>query len=308
MTARRPLVRISGRTKELPSGDTLTPGLTPLPDVQEFLTPGSYTWTKPAGARWVEVWVHGGGGGGGSGRRGAAGTVRCGGGGGTRGQLTQYRYAAADLGASESVVVGAGGAGASGATTDGTDGAVGTAGGSSSFGSFITAPGGPGGLAGTAVNATAYNLVIDILSGGGFATSLWGGGAPPTANTGLAGAGGSFACGGSGGSGLNTTNLALAGPSGINCLPLTGTPSQTPPAGGAVGGGAGADGSVGAAPWHLMSTSGAGGGSSTTSAGGAGGAGGRGSGGGGGAGSLNGFSSGAGGAGGDGWVRITTYF
>ena len=79
--------------------------------IDEYSTPGSYTWTKPAGAVRVDFAIVGGGGGGASGGTGALGAfVRGGPGGGGGG----YRYAsinASDLDASVDVYVGAGGTG-----------------------------------------------------------------------------------------------------------------------------------------------------------------------------------------------------
>lgn len=87
-----------------------------LIDVQVFSTPGDHTWTKPAGAKYVEIYLIGGGGGGG---RAAATTstqnaiAGCGGPG-----AGAYSFlAASTLGATENIFVGAGGAGAAEGTT-----------------------------------------------------------------------------------------------------------------------------------------------------------------------------------------------
>lgn len=104
----------------------------------------SDTWSKPAGLKFVEVEVVGGGGGGGGGATAAAGNCSPGGGGGGGG-YSYKKIAAASLGATEAVTIGAAGAGgASGANN-------GTAGGASSFGTHAV---GNGGSAGTGAGAS----------------------------------------------------------------------------------------------------------------------------------------------------------
>jgi hypothetical protein len=80
-------------------------------DVQIFTTPGPNTWTKPANAKQVFVYLIGGGGGGGSGMRGATLTQRNGGSGGGGGAWSFASWPAALLGATETVTVGSGGTG-----------------------------------------------------------------------------------------------------------------------------------------------------------------------------------------------------
>ena len=101
----------------------------------------SATWTKPAGLKYAYVVCLGAGGGGGSGRRGAVNTNRCGGGGAGAGQMVRRFIKASLLGATESIVVGAGGAGGAAITTDNTDGKNGSAGGDTSFGALVVAKG-----------------------------------------------------------------------------------------------------------------------------------------------------------------------
>jgi len=111
----------------------ITGGASSAPTVQIFTTTGAgATWTKPSGLSAVIVEVVGGGGGGG----GSSNTGRAGGGGGAGG-YARKRILAATLGATETVVAGAGGAGGgSGASVAGS---------TSSFGTHVTATGGAGG-------------------------------------------------------------------------------------------------------------------------------------------------------------------
>src|SRR5689334_22059432 len=117
-------------------------GGTAAPQVNLYSTAGSFTWTKPSGAKFVEVICIAGGGGGGSGRRGAASTLRYGGNGGVGGGVSwaatpgtnPFIFRAAQLPASVAVTVGAGGTGGAVVSTNDTDGTAGGAGGASLFG------------------------------------------------------------------------------------------------------------------------------------------------------------------------------
>lgn len=93
------------------------------------------TWTKPTGLVFVEVLCIRAGGGGDGGERDTA-SIGTGGRGGPPGDIAYNFFLASDVGATETVVVGAGGAGGSGRTTDGQN--DGSNGGHSSFGSLIT--------------------------------------------------------------------------------------------------------------------------------------------------------------------------
>src|SRR5215475_4285371 len=99
--------------------------------IQKFTTTGSTTYTPPAGLQWAIVESVGGGGGGGSATASATGFALGGGGGGSGG-LSRVLLTAAQIGASQTVTVGAGG---------GTSGN----GGASSFGTLCIADGGGGG-------------------------------------------------------------------------------------------------------------------------------------------------------------------
>lgn len=166
------------------------------------------TWTKPANLKWVIIEAcGGGGGGGGANRSGGTFAASAGGGGGGCGQRT---LAAASLGATEVVTVGAKGTGGSGATPD-----AGTAGATSSLGSLLSCSGGGGGAAATNLSGTAGGT-------GGTCTSadvnIPGEAGNPgyfgVANVGFGGAGGSSQMGRGGnipGSSSGTTNTAVAG-------------------------------------------------------------------------------------------------
>lgn len=105
------------------------------------------TWTKPTGLKYVKVRMVGGGGAGGGTGATTATTAAAGGGGGGGGYCEKW-IAAADLGATETVTVGAGGtAAAAGVNTGGT-------GGTSSFGAHCSATGGGGGVGMAATNGT----------------------------------------------------------------------------------------------------------------------------------------------------------
>jgi len=113
------------------------------------------TWSKPAGAKWVEVEMWGGGGGSGAAGGGAGQAT---GGGGGAGAYCRKLYAASALNSTEAVVVGAGG---TGTPTNGN------AGGSSSY-KALTAGGGTGGtsMATNTGNGLASGGVGGTASGG----------------------------------------------------------------------------------------------------------------------------------------------
>lgn len=181
------------------------------------------TWTKPAGARYVRVRCVGGGGGGGGAAATASGQRSAGAGGGAGGYVEKL-YPAADLDATEAVVVGA--AGAAGANTGGNGGA----GGISSFADLadlIQATGGAGGEGGPVASGATVQAggpggvgsggTINVAGGGGTqgftsgatsgilavagtggSSALSGGAVAPLANV-AGNAGGAYGGGGSGG-------------------------------------------------------------------------------------------------------------
>lgn len=179
-------------------------------DIQEFTSGG--TWTKPATASRVLVELWGGGGSGGSRTAGSSNNSATGGGGGG---YTWAIFDEADLGATETVTIGAGGTSATG-NTNGNDGN------DSTFGSHLTAPKGLAGLTGTATTNAGNGGGFGALSnstfydGLGLGTddsekdSLFGaGGGTVTSNT--AQIGGSSIYGGAGGGSYGNTSGITAG-------------------------------------------------------------------------------------------------
>lgn len=158
------------------------------PTVQVFTANG--TWTKPAGLQkaWVRVWGSGGGGGS------SGATVADGGGGGGGGGYAEELIAAASLGSTETVTIGAAGTAGSGS--------AGGNGNTSSFGALLSATGGSGGARGGSASDGGAG---GSGSGGDINATGQGGGAAghaDTAATGDGGIGGSAAFGGGGGSGI----------------------------------------------------------------------------------------------------------
>ncbi|CAB5224756.1 hypothetical protein UFOVP742_1, partial [uncultured Caudovirales phage] len=100
--------------------------------VEVFSMPGTFTWTKPAGAKQVAVELVSGGNGGGAGGKGTSGTAIFGGAGGGAGGYSRTLLSASELEATCSVVVGTAGSGSI------FGGAVATQGGASSFANTST--------------------------------------------------------------------------------------------------------------------------------------------------------------------------
>lgn len=260
------------------SSNTLTSSAV---DVQAFTTPGTFTWTKPAGAKTVYVLLIGGGGGGAGGSKQATAVAANGGGGGQGGGVSEYTFRADDFAGTETVVVGAGGAGGAGATANSSLGTNGSPGGLSRFGLNIYANGGMEGV----------NQGMPVPVYGGLGTrenggigAYWNDAATP-----VGAAVTKYACsGGGGGGGISAANSLVTAPANGNIILSGGG------AGGSIRPGHGGLGGAG-------STSGNGVNGSTASSW-------YGGGGGGGGAARNGVGNGgAGGAGNSGAVLVISY-
>lgn len=142
-------------------------------DVQVFSTPGSFTWTKPTGARLVEVFTIGGGGG-------ASGGYSIIGSGGGGGALSTLVANASLFPATATVVVGAGGAG-------GYNSNPGIAGGASSFNGVCVAGGGGANYEGTGGVGGTSTIAANGVSGGNGSAAGGGGGAAGASATTITG-------------------------------------------------------------------------------------------------------------------------
>lgn len=161
----------------------------PIATIQRFTSSGTYT--APAGLKWARVKMSGGGGGGGS----VAGASNVAGGGGGAGGFLEALLTAAQLGASQTVTIGAlGSGGASGGNN------AGAAGGTTSLGSLLSCTGGAGGNAGG----------TQVSGGSGGTPTVTTGTTVQTIN------------GGAGGVGAAAATFAHGGLSGSNAL---GTPA-----------------------------------------------------------------------------------
>jgi hypothetical protein len=271
-------------------------------DIQIFTTTGS--WTKPTGAKVINIQLLAGGGGGGGGFKNVASTNRSGGAGGGGGGFLSANIPAQLLPETPiSITIGAGGLGGSGSTNNGVTGGAGVLGGATIFGSGASgeityiATGGAGGGGGSgAVSAVGFGS-LNANSGGQGNIGNGAVGQPSAANSNhfMGGAGG----GGAGG--INNSNATSTGLNGgrSNLLNLTG---------GASNGGAGQNNTNAVNGLFAVGSGGGGGNSSRTVNGTSGGNGGFPSSGGGGGGASEAGNGGAGGTGGAGMAIITTYF
>lgn len=270
-------------------------------EVQTFLTPGTDTWTKPTGARAVEVIAIGGGGAGGAGRSAATAAGGAGGGGGA---YARKLFRASELSATATVVVGSGGvggatasAGSASSVTDGVN--VITSAGFGVIGAAAaSADGGRGGAGGSGGSLTAIGSGNNGSGSAGASQGTTTDGAAGTLGD-LGGAGGGGGNVAAGGGGVGGTSVYGGGGGGGGTVSLAG-------GAGGVGGNGGAGGiSKGgsATPTGVFTAGGSGGagGSDSPTAGGNGAQPGGGGGGG-------GNATQSGGNGGDGAVTILTYF
>lgn len=297
------------------------PALSLSPNVQEFSSVGSSTWTKPSGAKFVHILLFAGGGGGGSGRRrgaaNVASTACSGGGGGSAGGRTEIWLDASVLSSTGTVTVGDGGTGAVAITVDATNGLPGGGGSPTTFVSgsvSISARGPSAGGFGGSTGASGGGVqpgssFTSSSSGTSLYTPTGGGGATAAGSDGNRG--GYQAGGGGGGSGkiATVTSASNGGVGGIGGAAIDSS-TVASGGGGAAGvvatptGGNGADASL----YYLGGAGGGGGFSDSTTSGNGGNGGIPGGGGGGGAAASGSFNSGAGGNGGRGYARVTTYF
>ena len=284
----------------------------------------SGTWTKPAGFIGAEVMVFGAGGGGASGSRQASGVLSRGGSAGGGGSILLYYFNDADLGATETITIGAGGTAGPSVTVDNTNGSSGGNGGTTSIGTVAVVLGASGATFDNGGGVYAWNSLtpadgsISISGATGQSSSSTGAAGDSfeqqTAFT-LASMPRSTA-----GGGINTSNTPSNGGVGTSLLASTGIASSSGTLGTAPGG-SGGNGygnvmDVLLPPLYLVDgvttkgtvfygTSGGAGASSITGGGGNAGVNGDpGPGGAGGGASRNGFISGPGGAGSQGAVKI----
>ncbi|QXZ17423.1 tail fiber protein [Pseudomonas sp. AO-1] len=178
-----------------------------LLNTQKFTANGTYIPTP--GMKKVRIRIVGGGGGSGGGSATTASQVAASGG-GAAGSYAEALLTAADIGASQSVIVGLGGGGG---TASGVNGNSGGTGGATSVGALLSAPGGLGSIFSIAVATTLYALYAGgnpgaSASGGNLLSMAGAPGNPGITVNGstLAGHGGSGPLGSGGsGYGINST-------------------------------------------------------------------------------------------------------
>ena len=288
------------------------------------------TYTPTVGVQFADVYLVAPGGGGGGGALQAASAAVSGGAGGGGGGSNFGTFSIAEIGASQTVTLGAAGTAGAAAATSTTAGGAGGAGGNASFGSLMYAYGGGGGqggqLAAASTGGGGGGTLAAGVAGASGGVSIGGGG---NGGVGVAGTFGPQTGGGGGGNGcaatgaVSTPNSNFSGPGGGGCgggitsgnaVSNGGSAGVTAVAGTGATGGAGV-GAAGTAPstasrmWNMFFGSGGAGGASSVTAAYAGGAGGLPGGGGGGGGSAqNSGTAGAGAVGGLGYAIIIERF
>lgn len=214
-------------------------GLWQAASADTYSTPGTYSWTAPAGVLAVQVEAWGGGGGGG-----AASGANSGGGGGAGGQYALAAKVPVVPGNVYTIVVGAGGSG--GTITGGSSSGNGSAGGDSSFGSAgVVSVMAKGGAGGKGANGAGVDSGGSGTINGGVGGTVYAGGDGASGTTTLW----LFVTGGGGGGGGAGSNGAGGDASG-----------QTGGTGTSVGGGSGGTGAATAGSGGNGSQAGGGGG------------------------------------------------
>ena len=290
-------------------------------DIQTFGGPsssGNFTWTKPAGAKFVIARIVGSGAGGVGGLCRATSADRPGGAGGGAGTISIATINASELGSTVSVVVGAGGSGGAGSSSTVAAYNAGTTGAGSSFGSYPSL-GGSRSTSNTAVAGRVGSVLTLLVTAAYGASGAGGTGtvSPAAAGTGGDGSGttqGLFVSGGGGGGGgapaTGTTSAAggAGGGRGVGASPVAYAVALAGGTGGTTGGTAAGNGLDQDVP-QACGTGGGGGFYISGQNGGSGGNGGWPGGGGGGGGAADsGFTSGSGGSGANGMVQVITFF
>jgi hypothetical protein len=281
-------------------------------DIQTFgtsTTSGSFTWTKPTGAKIIHVRMIGGGGGGASGTNTITANARAGGGGGGGAASSYFIIPADEMGETVAVNVGNGGNGGVSVGPSIGAGAAGSVGTFSAFGAYRSWYGNGGtGAGGSGFAGSLSNLVSTTTAGSGGAGTTVGG------TVGGGNTGGFFIAtgGGGGGGALGGVTTSQAGGNGGARTAGIVPASYSPTLAGGVGGtalGVQATAGTNQDTHYAAGTGGGGGFYRTAENGGTGAAGGwPGAGGGGGGACDSTFLSGAGGKGGNGIVIVTTYF
>ncbi len=190
-------------------------------DTINFTTPGTYTWTCPAGITSIQVECWGGGGAGGAANGGASST-KAGGGGGGGGAYTINASVSVTPGTSYTITVGAGGTSTGASATGGNTTSINTAApvsanggaaGTSASGNGVFGAGGAGGTGGTYTGGSGALAVTSVGGGGGGSSAGTGangnngGVSPATATTGGATA---PTGGGNGGNGSTSSGNGTA--------------------------------------------------------------------------------------------------